>query len=188
MDSNAIRDTGFSSVLKDFPSEQVDRLLVYHKKNGGLSRYVKFRYFFEEIRGEQISETEVGNWAALFSEIMLAALLDENLLIKETNDYVQLNYQEKVMHIVSGSDQNELRTICRALGIADFFRSIHGSPTPKKQLVADLLSKHQYPLEDCLLIGDSINDFEAAAANGIDFMAYNNESITSQTSCSINLQ
>ena len=70
MDSNAVRDLGFERVLSAFPKEQVDQLLAFHQANGGLSRYVKFRYFFENIRGEPITEEEILVWAERFSGIM----------------------------------------------------------------------------------------------------------------------
>ncbi|WP_316928080.1 HAD family hydrolase [Gillisia marina] len=55
-----------------------------------------------------------------------------------------------------------------------FFKSIHGSPTPKIQLVDTILKQHNYIPKETLLIGDSINDFEAADRNNISFAGYNN--------------
>ena len=49
LNSIHVRDKGFIEIFKDFDNEKVDLLLQYHKKNGGLSRYVKIRYFFEKI-------------------------------------------------------------------------------------------------------------------------------------------
>lgn len=177
MNSNAVRDKGFELVLADYPKDQVKQLMDFHQANGGLSRYVKFRYFFEEVRGEEITDEEVQVWADKFSEIMLANLINEDLLIKETIDFVKANYQNYKMHIVSGSDGNELRKICKGVGIDHYFKSIEGSPTPKKKLVADILEKENYKLEECVLIGDSINDYEAAEVNKITFFGYNNESL-----------
>lgn len=174
MDSMAVRDKGFEVVLSDHPKEQVSELLDFHQKNGGLSRYVKFRYFFEEIKKKQISDEEVIFFAQKFSEVMLANLLDETLLIAETVEFIKNNYKKYKMHIVSGSDQNELRQICHGLDIDKFFSSIHGSPIPKKELVRNLLERHGYDLEATILIGDSINDYEAAVENGITFFGYNN--------------
>lgn len=174
MNSNEVRDKGFLEVLTEFPKKQVNQLMEFHQTNGGLSRYVKFRYFFEEIRGEEISEEEIQEWANKFSEIMLNSLIDKQLLIEETVDFVRENFENYSMHIVSGSDGNELNKICEGVGINHFFKSIHGSPTPKNQLVADLLKKHRYNLETCVLIGDSINDYEAAIQNKIDFLGFGN--------------
>ena len=174
MNSNVVRDQGFIEVLSEFPQNEVDQLLAFHRKNGGLSRYVKFRYFFEEVRGESISEEQVNEWAARFSKQMKELLVDASLLIEETISFIKSIHANHPMHIVSGSDGNELRYLCEALQIDKYFISIHGSPTPKKQLVSTLISEHGYDKKDCLLIGDSINDYEAAEENGIAFYGYNN--------------
>ena len=70
LNSNEVRDAGFIEVLQSFPKEQVAQLLDFHRANGGLSRYVKFRYFFEEIRNEKISDDALQDWANQFSIIM----------------------------------------------------------------------------------------------------------------------
>jgi phosphoglycolate phosphatase-like HAD superfamily hydrolase len=181
MDSNTVRDRGFEEVLKDYPQTEVDALMAFHRENGGLSRYVKFRYFFEDIRRESITEAEVNIWASRFSQIMMQTLIKPDLLIDETLDFIKANTQKYKMHIVSGSDQTELRQICKSLDIAKYFNSIHGSPTPKNDLVADLLQTHSYDKSTCLLIGDSKNDFEASKINGIQFMGYGNEKIKADT-------
>jgi len=182
MNSNKIRDLGFVKVLAEYPEEEVEELMKFHRKNGGLSRYVKFRYFFEEIRGRDITEKEIKKWAEKFSVIMKELLIDSSLLIDETIQYVKENHGDKKMHIVSGSDQNELRHICESLDIDKYFDSIHGSPTPKNELVYNLLQKHHYNLRECVLVGDSINDYEAAMENDIFFVGYNSKHIVQRTS------
>ena len=173
LNSNDVRDKGFLEVLIDYPKNEVDALMKFHQANGGLSRYVKFRYFFEEVRGEEITEAEIQKWADKFSEIILKLLIDKNLLIEETINFVKENYKNYNMHIVSGSDGKELKKICKAIEIDQYFNSIQGSPTPKKELVADLLKVQVCHPKDCVLIGDSINDFEAAKINKIKFLGYN---------------
>lgn len=177
MDSNAVRDYGFEKVLFAYPTDEVDKLLDFHRQNGGLSRYVKFRYFFEQIRKEQISEKEVNAWAELFSIQMKKLLSDESLLIQETINFVKENYEKYPMHIVSGSDGKELNYLCEKINIHKYFLSISGSPTPKTELLNEVLSKYHYNREDCFLIGDSTNDYEAATANKIGFYGYNNPSL-----------
>jgi phosphoglycolate phosphatase-like HAD superfamily hydrolase len=127
-----------------FQIQEVSILLEFHRANGGLSRYVKFRYFFEEIRGEKISDDDINKWAIKFSQIVLKFLLNPGLLINETIDFVRNNQGRYKMHITSGSDQNELRFICQELEIAQFFDSIHGSPKPKKEWVKELIDMHKY--------------------------------------------
>lgn len=177
MNSNEVRDFGFQEVLKDYPSEQVEKLMKYHNENGGLSRYVKFNYFFNEIRGDKINQDEINKWAGKFSEIMLKNLKNEALLIQETIQFIKNNHKDYTMHIVSGSDQQELREICSAIGITPYFKSIHGSPIHKNILVQELLEKYDYNPFECILIGDSINDYQASVVNNIYFLSYNNSSL-----------
>ncbi|MFD2518542.1 HAD family hydrolase [Salinimicrobium flavum] len=177
MDSMPVRNRGFELVLKEYPKKQIEQLMDFHLKNGGLSRYVKFRYFFEEIRGEEINEDGVALWASRFSEVMKKELLNPALFIEDTLSYIKKKHQDFEMHIVSGSDQTELRYICEQLGLTKYFISINGSPTPKKELVRDLLNTYSYKQEETILIGDSINDYEAAITNGINFKGYNNPSL-----------
>lgn len=173
VESNHIREKGFREVLSGFPDREVDQLLAFHNQNGGLSRYVKFRHFFEQIRGETVSEKEVQEYSESFSTIMLDLMTDRGILIPETNEFIAKNYSKYNFHIASGSDQKELQHLCQALNIAPYFKTIEGSPTPKNVIVASLLGKWEYRKKETLLIGDAINDFNAAHLNGIGFLAYN---------------
>lgn len=177
MDSNSIRSHGFEYVLDGYPINEVRQLLKFHHENGGLSRYVKFRYFFEEIRNEHLSEGQLADLCSEFSKIMLEKLIDKNLLIKETVDFIQNNYSRYKMHVVSGSDEQELKIICQQLHLDRYFKSIHGSPVPKKELVRDLMKKYPKERLNTVLVGDSINDYEAAKENNLRFYGYNNPSL-----------
>jgi len=179
MDSMPVRNKGFELVLSEYPASEVAQLMDFHLANGGLSRYVKFRYFFEEIRGNSVTEAEVNDWALKFSSVMKRELMDKKLLIENSVSFIQQNHEKYTMHIVSGSDQAELRYLCEQLDLDGYFDSIHGSPTPKKQLVQDILTDKTYEVSETVLIGDSINDFEAAETNNIDFLGYNNTQLES---------
>lgn len=174
LDSMAVRDWGFKEIFKDFTEPQVSKLLEYHRVNGGLSRYVKIRYFYENILGKLISEERVLEYAEAFSVLMKQELTNTDNLIVDAVSFIRENSKKFSFHIVSGSDQAELRFLCKELGLETYFISIHGSPTPKNQLVKTLIEEHGYDKKSTCLIGDSINDFEAAEVNEIYFYGYNN--------------
>ena len=174
LDSMEVREEGFRAVLSSFPASQIDELLSFHRKNGGLSRYVKFEYFMEKIIGGEKNDEKVQQWAEEFSEIMRISLTSKDRLIREVIDFIKKNKDVYHMHIVSGSDGEELRFLCDQLEISEYFESIHGSPTPKTELVRKLMEEKAYKPEETCLIGDSINDFEASRSNDIQFFGYNN--------------
>jgi phosphoglycolate phosphatase-like HAD superfamily hydrolase len=112
---------------------------------------------------------------------MLSSLKDRSLLIRETNNFIQENHLNYKMHIVSGSDQTELRELCKSLEIDHLFKSIHGSPTPKNDLVKMIIEEHNYDPSFGILIGDSINDYEAAEENELHFQAFGNTELDKLT-------
>ena len=113
---------------------------------------------------------------------MKEELVNPKNLIQDSVQFIRNNYQNYNFHIVSGSDQEELRFLCSELGLDNYFLSIHGSPTAKKVLVKNLMLKHGYAAIHTILIGDSINDFEAAEANNITFVGYNNLNLKNYSS------
>ena len=61
--------------------------------------------------------------------------------------------------------------------MTQYFKTIEGSPTCKNDLVKNILEKYKYDPKETILIGDSINDYEAANINGMKFYGYNNEKL-----------
>ncbi len=176
IDSMAVRDIGFEIIAKKVLDSQeiIDKFIAYHRYNAGLSRYVKIRYLYEQMLGLSITEEEVNIIASEFSNLMREKLTDKKYLIEETVEFIKSYHKQVVMHIVSGSDEKELNYLCKELGIAKYFKTIEGSPTPKNDLVMNILKKYDYNPKESILIGDSINDFDAANINGIKFYGYNN--------------
>lgn len=180
LDSMPVRDQGFREVLSDYPQEQVEALVEFHHRNGGLSRYVKLRHFFEKMRHEPVTEHKIQELSTDFSKIMRELLTDKSLLIADTCTYLQTlatGQCDTQLYIVSGSDQQELQFLCQKLGIDHYFQGIYGSPTAKVENVTQIIQKINLTVDQVALIGDAHNDFEAATANGIHFYGYNNPAL-----------
>ena len=168
-ESNEIRFNGFRKLFKDYPQEQVEQLVEYAKANGGVSRYKKIEFFFNTIRKEPISSKSVNHWANQFSELVTEDILEARP-VKGSLEFLEKHSNQFDFAIVSGSDQRELREVCKGRGIDSFFKIILGSPIEKKDNIATLLSDFKWERNKSLYIGDSNNDLEAAKANNIDFI------------------
>jgi phosphoglycolate phosphatase-like HAD superfamily hydrolase len=175
--SHAVREEGFRDILSDFPASDVDVLIKYHKDNGGLSRYHKIDYFFENILQIPVSKEEKRSRAERFSCIMRKRMISPDLIIQEVVNFIKENHKKYPMHIISGSDQTELRYICREIKIDTYFLSIMGSPAPKIDLIHEELVNWRYKTQDVVYIGDAINDYNAASAQNIAFLGYNNRNL-----------
>lgn len=177
LDSMPIRDYGFRTIFEKYPKDIVEGFIVYHRKNGGLSRFHKIKYFYNEMLNKDISEEEIQHYAEQFTIIMKEQLVNKKYLIQSSVEFIKVNHLKYNFHIVSGSEHHELNYLCKELDLAEYFLTINGSPTPKKELVKNLLEKENYNKEESILIGDSINDYEAAKVNNLDFYGFNNEKL-----------
>jgi HAD superfamily hydrolase (TIGR01549 family) len=168
-ESNEIRFNGFKKLFKEYPQDEVRQLVEYAKANGGISRYKKIEFFFDVIRKESISFKSINDWAAKFSELVSQDIV-ESRPVKGSLEFLTAYFNDFDFAIVSGSDQKELRKVCRDRGIDHFFKIILGSPTEKKNNIAALLSELNWNHNECVYVGDSHNDLEAAEANSLDFI------------------
>ena len=179
IDSSEIRIFAFREILKDYSLDKVNKLINFHKKNDGLSRYVKIDYFFSDIINQSLDNKKKASLLKEFGKICSTKLDNKKLLIKETLKFINTNFSQKNFHIASGSDNEELNRLCISLGINTFFNSINGSPEIKKNIVGRIILENNYIPKETCLIGDSVNDYEAALYNGIQFFGYNNQKLKS---------
>jgi len=181
LDSMPIRDYGFRKIFENYSKELVEEFIKYHRINGGLSRFHKIKYFYNELLGKEIDKIEINNYAGKFSLIMKEQLVNPKYLISDSVYFIKKNYKNYNFHIVSGSEHNELNYLCAKLGLTKYFISINGSPTPKNDLVKNLILKEKYDKNQTILIGDSINDYEASKINSIKFYGFNNKELENKS-------
>ncbi|GIM30104.1 hydrolase [Clostridium polyendosporum] len=174
IDSMPIRESGFRNIFSKFDESAVEELVKYHNLNGGLSRFHKIRYFYEQILNMDIDDNMVKSYAEDFTTMMREELSNPQYLIEEIVEFIRRNKDIKSLHIASGSEHEELNYLCKKLGIDNCFKSIDGSPTHKNYIVKKIIELNGYDKSKTVIIGDSINDYDAAIFNGIDFIGYNN--------------
>lgn len=171
-ESNDIRFDGFRLLFEGYPEKEVKQLLRYAIANGGMSRYDKIRYFFENILKEKVSKEKVMLFAKRYSELVKTRVVNA-LPVKGSLEFLSEYKDRFKFALVSGSDQEELRDVCRQRGIKDYFVEILGSPENKERNIAMLLADKGWEKSMCVFIGDSINDLDAARENGVYFIARN---------------
>lgn len=177
LDSMKIKGDGFKELFREFPEEKTDKFLKFHYEHGGVPRFDKIRYFYQDILGKEISNDEVLSLADKFAEIISKRLFDKQNIIQETLEFIKNNHKKYNFHIVSGAEHNELNQLCKVFDIDKYFITINGSPVLKHILVENILEKYRYSKDETILIGDSLTDLEAAVKNDIEFYGYNNRDL-----------
>ena len=174
LNSMKIKGDGFVELFREYKKTDVKILERYHYKNGGVSRFEKIRYFYEKILNKKISENNILNLAHNFSNIIKNKIFDKKNLIKESLEFIKINYKKFNFHIVSGAEHIELTNLCDYLDIKKYFISIYGSPIKKDILIKNIIIDYKYALDEIILIGDAMSDYRAAKINNILFYAFNN--------------
>jgi phosphoglycolate phosphatase-like HAD superfamily hydrolase len=169
VETNQIRLDGFRILFSRYFQADVEQLMTSLMDDGGRSRYDRIRYFLKEIGEEDSSGKKLQVLVQEYSKLVKEKVISAPA-VKGSLRFLK-NYAKSCdFAIVSSSDQEELREICRTRGIDHFFVEMLGSPISKEENVIALLLKKGWKRKDCLFIGDSINDLKAAQANGVDFM------------------
>ena len=175
VDSLEVREEGFLVALDFLPKDLVNRFIKYHRANTGYSRYQKLDWFEKRVLKKPLSNDLRMKFYQKYNSYVLSKLCDKQFLIEGTEEiFKSLRLQQ---FIVSASDQSELRLITESLGLKEYFAEIKGSPIPKTENINNLLSFYNLDRSATVLIGDSINDFEAAEINGISFLGINNPNL-----------
>ena len=169
VESSEIKTEAFRRLFRGYP-DKVDAIVEYHKENMGISRYVKFRYFYEKILGQELSrdkETELGErFSRLVREKVITAPF-----VTGTLDFLNAHYTEMPFFIASGTPQEELVYITRKRGLSRYFKEIHGTPRKKPEIIEDILSRYSWPPSNVIFVGDAESDLKAAQETGVCFIA-----------------
>ena len=168
LQSNQLKTAAFREALAGEPPELVEEFILYHKRNGGISRYVKFKYFYNELKQQQDVQTSVAVAIEQYSELVLQGLIGAELVpgVLETLQYLSMNHVP--CYVVSGGYQEELRKVFKLRGLDKYFSGIFGSPDTKKQHLQKMHDKGMITLP-AIYFGDAYADYEAAVVNKIDF-------------------
>lgn len=151
-------------------SDKVDEIISYHISNMGISRYVKFKHFYENILGEPYSYEIGQELGSQFSEIVLEEI-KKAPLVNGTKKFLDENFHNYLLFIASGTPQEELIGIVSYKEIDKYFNDIFGSPDTKIEIVNKILKKYALEKEEVVFVGDAESDRFAAECIGVPFIA-----------------
>lgn len=169
IESAGIKTQAFELLFAEYP-DKVGEIVDYHKRNAGISRYLKFRHFYDKILGQELSaqkETELGEQ---FSQIVLEQILKAPL-VPGAIEFLSQNKDGYDFFIVSGTPEEELQNIIANRQLSRFFREVHGTPAEKTEIIEDILGKYSFKQKEVVFIGDAESDRVAAARVGVFFVA-----------------
>ncbi len=155
--------------LFSFSPEHVDEIVRFHKENGGMSRYDKFRYFYTNILKEELTDNRMEELSKHFGDIVYDEVI-KSPFVKGAGELIRSASEKVPLYVVSATPAGELKKIISERGLESYFSGVFGSPGAKKDHIVHILEKEGVDPEKALFVGDARNDWEAAKAAGVKFI------------------
>ena len=171
-DTNQLKCDAFRYALDRYPRDAVEALVAWHKRTGGVSRYLKIEHFFRELC--PVPDVDAASTRALLRFGEFCERGYETMTPRpEALAFAALAGGPDRVWVVSGSDEEELRKVFARQNIADRFADVHGSPVGKRAHLTRILAAQHVAPAEALFVGDGGGDWEAAEALGgpVGFLA-----------------
>lgn len=169
IESAGIKTKAFEALFAAYP-DKLSEIISYHQKNGGISRYVKFRYFYEKILGQELSAEKEAELGEKFSKIVLTQIL-EAPFVAGAIEFLNQYKNRYDLFIASGTPEAELQNILNHRQLTPFFLEVHGAPKDKAGIIEDILDRYTFQRKETVFIGDAESDRAAAEKTRILFIA-----------------
>lgn len=168
LDSNKVKTDAFYTSVYSYGQKYAQALVEYHIRNGGVSRYKKYEYFFNEILKVDVVQEELDFLLSDFANKVKQGLISCDMA--DGLEMLRGQTRHAKWFVVSGGDQAELREIFSLRGLGHLFDGgIFGSPDSKDLILhREVVGKLKSPMG--VFLGDSQYDYEAATRAGLDFI------------------
>lgn len=171
LDSNQLKIEAMKNALTAHFSTKVliDECVEYFRHNFGKSRFHHIAYFLEHIIKVPAEEKDIIEQLMLddFSNQCRSLYLSAEL----TPGFIGfLDKCQGKRYVASGSEQSELRDVFVQRGLDIYFDGVYGSPTPKIELIKQILDLEKNT--NAVMFGDAESDLLSAQQNCIDFVFY----------------
>lgn len=167
-ESAHIKTEAFGKLFSRWP-DRAEEAVAFHLNNAGISRYVKFKHFYENILGEPYTEDIGNSLGKEFSEIVLQEIKNAPL-VTGTESFLNENQDRYLFFIASGTPQDELVDIVSFKKLERFFKGIFGTPATKKEIVERIMRDNMLEKNEIIFIGDAESDMAAAEETGTHFV------------------
>lgn len=170
VDSAPIKTAAFAAMFRPYGREKEEAVVAYHLAHQGISRFEKFRHAYENILHLPLDDRKLTELGGEFSALVLEAVIGAPFMPGALETLAELRSLGIPAYIISGTPEDEMAYIVQQKGISHLFRGVYGTPRKKEEVVGLLLRTGSYAISRCLLIGDSLTDYDAARAHGLCFL------------------
>lgn len=184
VESVDIKTKAFIKLFEREGNDVIKKVVKYHLKNTGISRYEKFRYIYKKILNRTLDDKEFNILCSKFANLVVDGVLKAPY-VKGAKEFLENYASEYKCFVTSATPQVELEEIILKRYMSHFFKSIYGAPTKKSDAVRNILMSEKIDNNVAVYIGDALSDYKAAKDNYVHFISRinNNENMFATIDC-----
>lgn len=169
-DSVNVKTQAFAQMFRPYGRDIEEAVVRYHLQNGGVSRYEKFRYYYEELLKKSVSDSDLNELGQEFSNLVVQKVIDSPYIPGALETIKHLHNQSIPAFVVSGTPDEEIKLIVQKKCLYKYFAEVHGSPRKKWDITAEIMNRWSFEPNSCLFLGDADSDYKAAQYNNVHFL------------------
>ncbi len=186
VESVDVKTNAFAELFESEGEDVVKRVVDYHLKNTGVSRFEKIRYIYGSILERELSEETFNNLCLRFAGLVVDKVVNAPY-VKGAKEFLDRYANKYLCYVASATPQDEIEDIIKRRHMTGYFKGIYGSPKSKADIVREILGAYNSVLspQSFVYVGDALSDYAAASDNSVKFIARinNNGSIFSNINC-----
>jgi HAD superfamily hydrolase (TIGR01549 family) len=168
LESVSVKTEAFRNLFS-FAPEHIDEIIQYHKDNGGMSRYDKFRHIYKCILRRDLNQQKFKELSEKFADLVFQEVI-KTPFVPGANDFLERYYATIDLYVVSATPEEELIRIIQARKTSHYFINVYGAPRKKADCIREIIKLKGSCRNNVIFVGDAKNDFEAAQEVGVRFI------------------
>ena len=167
-ESVGVKASAFFQLFEPHGSKVAERVLRHHSNNGGMSRYDKIPIYLEWAN-QKVTAEAISFYCKQFSLLVVDKVIQSPWVLGVEN-CLRSKPLNQTFILVTATPQSEIEHILKVLDLENVFFKVYGAPIKKSDAIFESISEICIDPSKCLVIGDSIEDYEAATVNGVSFL------------------
>lgn len=168
VESTGIKTRAFGRLFAEEKKGDIRKILNYHLRHAGVSRFDKFEYIYRNILKRKFSAALSKRLSGDFSKLVKEEVIDAPW-VRGAAEFLKANRAAYRYFVASAAPEDELVDIIKKRKMAHFFDGVTGAPESKVNAIKKVLKK--YKKNELAYIGDALSDYQAAISNSIGFIA-----------------
>ena len=170
VESVDIKTAAFAALFEAEGTDAVRRVVDYHRRHTGVSRYEKFRYIYAHILKKDLTEEVFEALCEKFAVIVKDEVV-RAAWVAGAKEFLETYAARYRCFISSATPHAEIEEIVLRRGMGRYFERVYGAPKKKRDIVGEVLAATSAAPHEAVYVGDAMSDYEAAAFHHIHFIA-----------------